>query len=105
MNQHISIEHVKLLSITKPTSDSRDNQVSAKCIVMENVSSSTRSTKENFDFKKQCFYFTKVCEYDDKHPERNKVEYVRTMDSGILKAKLAICLQRNDKLLKLVEMR
>ena len=89
----------------KPTSDSPDNQVSAKCIAMENVSSSTRSTKENFDFKKQCFYFTKVCEYDDKRPERNKFEYVGTMDSGILKAKLAICQQRNDKLLKLVEMR
>ena len=84
----------------KPTSDAPGDQVSAKRIAMENVSSSTRSTKENFDFKKQCFYCIKVCEYDDKHPERNKFEYVRTMDSGI-----PICQQRNDKFSMLVEMR
>ena len=89
----------------KPTSDAPGDQVSAKRIAMENVSSSTRSTMENFDFKKQCFYCIKVCEYDDKHPERNKFEYVRTMDSGILKTTLAICQQRNDKFSKLVEMR
>ena len=89
----------------KPTSDVPGDQVSAKRIAMENVSSSTRSTKENFDFKKLCFYCIKVCEYDDKHPERNKFEYVRTMDSGILKTTLAICQQRNDKFSKLVEMR
>ena len=88
----------------KRTSDAQDDQVSAKRIAPENVSSSTRSTNENFDFKKQCFYCTKVCENDDQHPERNKVEYARTMDSGILKTTLAFCQQRNDKFSRLVEM-
>ena len=92
-------------SRAKRTSDAQDDQVSAKRIAAENVSSLTRSSKENFDFKKQCFYRTKVYEYDDKYPERNTFEYARTMDSGILKTALAICQQRKDKLSKLVEMR
>ena len=89
---------------TKRTSDVQD-VISAKRSTPEYVSSSTRSTKGDFDFKKQCFYCTKLCEYDDKHPERNTFEYVRTMDSGILKTTLAICQQRNDTFSKLVEMR
>ena len=60
----------------KRTSDAQDEQVSAKRIAPENVSSSTQSTEENIDFRKQCFYFTKVCEYDDKHPYRNGFKYV-----------------------------
>ena len=38
----------------KRTSAAQDDQVSAKRIAPKNVSSSTRS-KNNFDFKKQCF--------------------------------------------------
>ena len=38
----------------KRTSDAQDDQVSAKRIAPKNVSSSTQS-KNNFDFKKQCF--------------------------------------------------
>ena len=87
----------------KQTSDAQNEQVSATRITPENASSSTRPTKENFDFKKQCFYCTKACEYDDKHPDRNESEYVRTIDFGILKTTL-ICQQRNDKYSKVSEM-
>ena len=89
----------------KLCSDTQDDMLSAKRSTPEYVSSSTRSTKVHFDFKKQCFYCTKLCEYDSKHPERNKFQYVRTMDSGILKITLAVCQQRNDTISKLIEMR
>lgn len=56
----------------KRTSDGHDEQVSAKRIAPENDSSSNWSVEENFDFKKKCFYWAKVCEYDDKHPGQNK---------------------------------
>ena len=88
----------------KRTSDAQDEQVSAKRIAPENASSSTRRTKENFDFKKQCLYCTKACEYDHKRPDRNEFEYVQTIDSGILKTTLKICQQRNDKNSKVTEM-
>ena len=60
----------------KGTSDAQDEQVGAKSIAPENVSSSTRSTEEKFDFKRQCFYCTNVYEYDDNHPDQNKFECV-----------------------------
>ena len=88
----------------KRTSDFQD-VISAKRSTPEYVSSSTRSTKGDFDFKKHWFYCTKLCEYTDKHPERNKFEYVRTTGSGILKTTLAVCQQRNDTFSKLIEMR
>ena len=88
----------------KRTSDAQDEQVSAKRTAPENVSSLSQSTKENFYFKKQCFNCTKVCEYDDKHSDRNKFEYVLTMDFSILKATLKICQQWNEKYSKVIEM-
>ena len=70
------------------TSDAHVKKVRAKSIASENFNFSIRSTEKNFNFKKHCFYCTKVCEYDDKHPGQNKFEYVQTMDSGILKTTL-----------------
>ena len=88
----------------KRTSNAQDEQVGAKSIAPENVSSSTRSTEEKFDFKRQCFYCTNVYEYDDNHPDQNKFECVWTMDFSILKTILKICQQRNDKYSKVIEM-
>lgn len=39
-----------------------------------------RSENANFDFKTQCFYCDRLCVYDEKHPDRNRFEEVRTTE-------------------------
>ena len=86
------------------TSDAHVKKVRAKSIASENFNFSIRSTEKNFNFKKHCFYCTKVCEYDDKHPGQNEFECVQTMDLGILKTTLTIYWPQNDKYWKVIKM-
>ncbi|CAK8697783.1 unnamed protein product [Clavelina lepadiformis] len=66
---------------------------------------STRSDQQSFDFKKQCFYCGYSCMFDERHPDRNKFEEVRTKSSGIYYVTLALCQSRDDELAKTVQAR
>ena len=97
---------LKKKSQPKRTLELQDEPICPKRAVPQNVSSSTRSTaKSSFDFKHNCFYCTKDCVYDEKHPDRNMFENVRTTNSAIFNLTREICKQRNDKFSKTIEMR
>ena len=59
---------------------------------------SVRSEHSSFDFKRQCFYCERVCIYDEKHPDRNRFEEVRTKGTGVHKTTLELCRSRDDKI-------
>ena len=71
----------------------------------ESLLSAGKKRRDNFDFKRQCFYCDGVCEFDPKHPDRNKFSEVRTISTALYKVTLEICKGRTDEKAKKVEAR
>ena len=85
---------LKNKSLPKRTLELHEEPICPKRAIPQNVSSSTRSTAESsFDFKHNCFYCTKDCVYDEKHPDHNMFENVRTTNSAIFNLTREICKQ------------
>ena len=57
----------------KRASKTQEEAISAKRVVPQNVSSTTRSTAVGFNFKSQGFYCTDECVYDKKTPSPQQI--------------------------------
>ena len=66
---------------------------------------SIRLNQQSFDFKKQCLYCGHDCVFDERRPDRNNFEEVRTKSTDIYYVTLEICQNRDDQLAKTVEAR
>lgn len=86
---------VRLKNQSRPSKRSADGS----------LPSAGKKRRDDFDFRTQCFYCDDVCEYDPKHPDRNKFHEVCTITTALYKVTLEICKGRTDEQAKKVEAR